>query len=59
MPIKREMDKEDMVYKYNGILLNHKKEQIVPFAEMRMNLEVVLHREVRKSKTNILFRCRI
>jgi len=57
MPIKREMDEEDVVYKYNGILLNHKR--IVPLAEMRMNLEVVLHREVRKSKTNISFRCRI
>ena len=40
------MDKEDVVYKYNGILLNHKKEPIVPFAEMRMKLETVLHREV-------------
>ena len=57
MPIKREMDEEDVVYKYNGILLNHKR--IVPLVEMRMNLEVVLHREVRKSKTNISFRCRI
>ena len=57
MPIKREMDEEDVVCKYNGILLNHKR--IVPLAEMRMNLEVVLHREVRKSKTNISFRCRI
>ena len=46
MSIKRQMDKEDVVYKYNGILLNHKKEQIVPFAEMRMKLETVLHREV-------------
>ena len=55
MPIKREMDEEDVVYKYNGILLNHKR--IVPLVEMRMNLEVVLHREVRKSKTNISLRC--
>ena len=27
MPIDRQMDKEDMVHIYNGILLSHKKEQ--------------------------------
>ena len=27
MPINRGMDKEDVVYRYNGILLSHKKEQ--------------------------------
>ena len=26
------MDKEDVVYVYNGILLSHKKNEILPFA---------------------------
>ena len=30
--INRWMDNEDVVYKYNGILLNHKKKEILPFA---------------------------
>ena len=33
------MDKEDVVYIYNGILLSHKKNEILPFAAMWMELE--------------------
>ena len=39
VPINRGMDKEDVVYIYNGILLSHKKEQILPFAIKMVDLE--------------------
>ena len=32
MSIDRSMDKEDMVHIYNGLLLNIKKNETVPFA---------------------------
>ena len=41
MSTDRGMDKEDVVHIYNGILLSHKKE-IVPFAEIWMDLEIVI-----------------
>ena len=33
------MDKEDVVYIHNGILLSHEKNEIMPFAETWMDLE--------------------
>ena len=38
MYINRETDKGDMVHIYSRILLSPKKNEIVPFAEMRMDL---------------------
>ena len=46
MPINRRMDKEDVVYVYNGILLSHKKERNWSFIEMWMDLETVIQSEV-------------
>ena len=45
------MDKEDLVHIYNGILLSHKKSEIMPFATTWMDIEMVILSEV--SQTNI------
>ena len=43
MSINRGKNKEDVVNTYNGILLSCKKKiKIVPFAEMWMDLEIVI-----------------
>ena len=54
MSINRGMDKEDIVRMYNGILLSHKRKEMLPFAETWMDLETVKCKEgVTKRKTNI------
>ena len=51
----------EVVHIYNGILLSHKRNEIVSFVEMRMDLETVIQSEVSQRKTNIMFMhiCRI
>ena len=51
MPIDRGMDTEDVVYLYHGILLSHKKNEMMPFAATRMDLEIIILREVSQRKT--------
>ena len=46
------MDKEDGVHIYNGILLSHKKNKIVPFAETWIELEAVIQSEVSQKEKN-------
>ena len=48
------MDKED-VHIYNGILLSHKKDEILPFAATWVELEMIILREVGQRKTNIWY----
>ena len=47
------MDKEDMVHIYNRILLSHKKNGIMPFGALWMDLEIIILSEVsqRKART--------
>ena len=54
MPIDRQMDKEDVVLVYNGILLSHKKDEIMPFAATWMDLENIIFREVSQRKATTI-----
>ena len=48
MPTDRQMDKEDVVHIYNGILLN----EIGSFVETWMHLETVIQSEVSQKEKN-------
>jgi len=54
MSIDRGMDKEDVVHTYNGILLSHKKNEIMLRAATWMDLEIIILGEVSQTKTNII-----
>ena len=43
------MDKEDVVHIHDGILLSHKKNEIMPFAATWMDLKIIIPSEVRKT----------
>ena len=47
------MDKEDVVYIYNGTLSTIRKNEIMPFAATWMDLEIIILSEIRQRKTNI------
>ena len=44
------MDIEDVVHIYNGILLSHRKNEIMPFAVTWMDLEIFVLSEVSQEK---------
>ena len=44
------MDKEDVVYIHNGLLLSHKKNEILPFATTWMDLEGIIPSEISQTE---------
>ena len=57
------MDKDDIVLTYNGILLIHKKNEIVPLAAAWMDLEIITLSEASQTEKDryhmISLTCRI
>ena len=48
------MDKEDIVYLHNGILLSQKKHEILPFATW-MDLKGIILSEISQTERQILY----
>ena len=48
------MDKEDVIYRYNGILFSHKKNGFLSFATTHRDLKGIMLSEIRKRKTNTI-----
>ena len=49
------MDKEDVLPIYNGILLSHKENKIMPCATIWVEPEIVIQSEVSQRERQILF----
>ena len=54
MSINRGMDKADVLHTHSGILLSHRKNEIMAFAATWMDPETVLLSEVSQRKTSII-----
>ena len=55
MSINRGMDKADVLHTHSGILLSHRKNEIMPFAATWMDPETVILSEVSQRKTSIIW----
>ena len=44
--VHQQTNEENVAYVYNGVLLSHKKEEILPFVTMWINMEVIMLREI-------------
>ena len=54
MLINRGMDKKDVVHLYNGILHGHKKNEIMPFAAIWVDLEIIIRNEFKQRQTYVI-----
>ena len=52
MPINRGVDKKAVVHIYNGILLSHKKSEILLLVTSWMDLEGIMLSEIHQSENN-------
>ena len=52
MPTDRRICKEDVVHIYNGVLVSHKKNEIMPFAATWIDLESITQNEVHWKEKN-------
>ena len=52
MSTDKRMGKEDVEHIYNGILLSHKNNKIMPFAATWMDQEIIIPSEVSQTETN-------
>ena len=50
MSIDRGIDKDDVAHIYNGILLSHKKKEIMPFTAIWMDLEIIILSETSQTE---------
>ena len=50
MSTNREMGEQDVVHIHNGIVLSHKKDELMPPAATRMDLEMIVLSEVKSDK---------
>ena len=55
MSTDRWMDKEDVVHRDNGLLLSHKKNEIMPNATTWMQLEIIILSEINHKETNTMW----
>ena len=55
MFVDRWVDEENVVYLYNEVLFSHEKNEIMPFAVVWMDLEIIIPREVNQRKANIIW----
>ena len=53
MSISRGLNKEDMACIYNGMLVSHKRKEMLLFAETWMDLETAIQSEVSQEEKNM------